>query len=385
MADGDIGSVRSTLEFDPVVGTYCRIIKSFDTIATIAAFETGGKEKFSTIEVNPALPYALTLKDTLIYGFGGGSRHKLCERLPGCVLVHYLSHRDAAGVKVQLGSVIVGAGGAMGAALTDNVMTENSAGANPDLIHLLGDVIALVMGDSGGDGWIKTFSCTSVGDIDPTELSSWEFETGVADHTNIIKISNNIVAVVYTDSVFDGWIKTIAIAGNGAITNAFQDFLEFEDTKCVDPRICHVSGNIYAIVYKDTNNDGKIVTVSIDSSGTIPATIEDFFVFETGTFNRPAICRVCDTMVAVAYGGPDDDGFLKTIEIDAAGQITEPVQDTLEFETTLCQNPSICYMQGDIYLIAFTSTGLDGFVVSVDIATPSVAVPHHEMIMKIGP
>ncbi|GAH69257.1 unnamed protein product, partial [marine sediment metagenome] len=199
------------------------------------------------------------------------------------------------------------------------------------------------------------------------------------------KVCDTIVAVAYRGPDNDGFLKTFEIDAAGVITNSFKDTLKFDDLGAEDPRICHVSGNIYAIVYRDSAGDGKIVTVTIDSSGNIGAAIEDFFVFETGAFYRPSICKVCDTIVAVAYRGPDNDGFLKTFEIDAAGEITEPVHDSLEFETTLAQYCAITHMQGNTYLIAFQSTDYDGFVVSVDIETPLGARPHHELLMGMGP
>jgi len=385
VADGDIGSVRSTLEFDTEQGTYCRIIKVSDTIAAIVACETGGSRKITSVEVNPALPYALTVKDFLIWGHGYCNEHGICSKVANCVLVHYLDHLDGVGVRGQLASILVDNDGIMAATVTDNVITLADVPGNPDCTHQRGNIIAVVMNDSGSDGWIKTFTCTDLGVIgDPAE-GSWEFEAGVAQYTLCCRVSDNFIAVVYNDSAPDGWIKTIAINASGAITNAFQDTLKIDDLGIDEPAICHVSGNIYAIVYKDSLGDGKIVTVAIDSSGNIDDSIKDFFVFETGTFTRPSICRVSDTIVAVAYMGPGDDGFLVTIEIDAAGQITEPVHASLEFETTWANYCAITHMQGDIYLIAFQSTDYDGFVVSVDIETPAIAVPHHEMIMKIGP
>lgn len=384
MAYGDIGSVRSTLEFNTLQGNHCEIIKLSDTIAAILSFEPVARE-LTSVEVNPALPYALTKKDSLVIGVSQYNDHGLCRRTANCALAYVNDNLSSGSTHASLASIIVDDEGAIGAAITDYLGATPVDSYYMDCCHLTGNIIVLVASDNVYDGWIKTASCTAAGDIGASILSSWEFETGIARYVQVLKTSGQFVAVVYQDASDDGWIKTIAISAAGVITNAFQGTLKFDDLGATYPRICHVSGNIYAIVYRNSAGDGKLVTVAIDSSGNIDAAIKDSYVFDAGSCTKPDICKVSDTIVAVVYTDVDDDGQLKTIEINAAGLITEPFLDSLEFETTLAQQCVITHMQGSIYLIAFDSTGYDGFVVSVDIDTPPVGRPHHEMTLGMGP
>ncbi len=48
----------------------------------------------------------------------------------------------------------------------------------------------------------------------------------------------------------------------------------------------------------------------------------------------------------MAYRGPGNDGFMKTVEIAADGQITDSVIDTFEFDTSYSVAPNIISASG---------------------------------------
>lgn len=47
---------------------------------------------------------------------------------------------------------------------------------------------------------------------------------------------------------------------------------------------------------------------------------------------------------AIAYTGQSGDGFIKTIQITADGQISSATIDALEFDTSDCYEPTIIQM-----------------------------------------
>ena len=73
-------------------------------------------------------------------------------------------------------------------------------------------------------------------------------------------------------------------------------------------------------------------------------------------------------MYAIAYAGNGDDGFLKTVTIATDGQITDPLIDTLEFDTSKGKTPNIIPISG-VYAIAYAGDGDDGFLKTIEITT----------------
>jgi hypothetical protein len=56
----------------------------------------------------------------------------------------------------------------------------------------------------------------------------------------------------------------VEIATDGQITNTVIDTLEFDTSDGFEPDIIHVSGDFYAIAYRGINNDGFLKTVEIN-------------------------------------------------------------------------------------------------------------------------
>jgi len=140
-----------------------------------------------------------------------------------------------------------------------------------------------------------------------------------------------------------------------------QDTELFDAVRGGAPSFVLVSATVVAIAYSGPDTNGWLQTMSIDSVGTIGA-IEGL-EFEIGDCRNPDIIHVTGDIYAIAYRGPGDDGFIKTVEIDSSGDIGT-VQDTEEFDESFCDNPSIVHVSGEVYAITYDSD--DIVTVSID-------------------
>ncbi len=107
--------------------------------------------------------------------------------------------------------------------------------------------------------------------------------------------------------------------------------------------------------------------MEIDTDGQITNSVIDTLEFDTSDGYEPKIISVGGDVFAIAYRGPNDDGFLKTVSIASDGQITDTVIDTLEFDTSDGFEPDIISVSGDIYGIAYRGANSDGFLKTVEI------------------
>src|SRR4030042_5834532 len=100
-----------------------------------------------------------------------------------------------------------------------------------------------------------------------------------------------------------------------------------------------ISGNIYAIAYRGTSNDGFVRTVHIATDGSIGKSVIDTLEFDTSDGYEPRIIHVSGDYYAIAYRGSGNDGFLRTVNIASDGMIANSVTDTYEFDTSNCYEP----------------------------------------------
>ena len=148
-----------------------------------------------------------------------------------------------------------------------------------------------------------------------------------------------------------------------------QDTLEFDIADITWPDIIHVAGDIYAIAYSNASGHGDVVTVSIAANGQIGAgTISDL-EFDAVAGYRPSIVHVSGEIFAIAYRGVDNDGFVVTINITAAGVITTVTGGSLEFEAVSCHEPDMIKIPdgADVFAIVCRGDINQGIITTVRI------------------
>jgi hypothetical protein len=183
---------------------------------------------------------------------------------------------------------------------------------------------------------------------------------------SIVQVYGNIYAIACRGLDSDGYVRTTQISNSGLINNNFINCLEFDVLDGYNPKIIHVGGEIFAIAYRGPGSDGFVKTIQIMNDGQIVGVI-DTLEFDTSAGYEPDIINVYGNIYAIAYRGPSNHGFIKTVEIDGIGLITDIVIDSLEFETSYCFEPDMIHTIGDLYAISYRGPGDDGFVKTVQI------------------
>lgn len=141
-------------------------------------------------------------------------------------------------------------------------------------------------------------------------------------------------------------------------------------------KIVHHTGTIYAIAYFKVGGTLRVATVSIATDGTIGAILDDQQVVATLTDIEFDFVKVVagSGIFAIVYAGADGDGFVQTIGINGSGTITSTSLATLEYDTANGNWPTIVQRSGDIYAIAYTGTGSNGYVRTVDISADGTSI-----------
>ncbi len=176
-----------------------------------------------------------------------------------------------------------------------------------------------------------------------------------------INKTNKIYAIAYQlYSTNQGKIATIKIADNGQIFG-IQDSYVFEALRCQEPCICPVTGNIYAVIYRDSQTSstyGRIATLQIfGSNGTIKKNVMDLWQFTTSCY-RPYMINVDSQVFACVYSQYTSSRFyayVKTFVINENGVITKSFINYLEFirryytNNYLVHHPEIFKIKDRVY------------------------------------
>lgn len=326
--------------------------------------------------------------------------------------------------------------GNIGAAIIDSWEWQTTYGAYPKILKVYGTIYAIVYTDVSVLGQLITFSIANNGTITKSTIDTGQFSPGPANPHHFSKIASNVFSVVYTDGLSDGWIQSIRIANDGTITTLSIDSLEFDGVTGMEGSLCNVSGSVYAIAYRGPGDDGWLCTLTISDAGLIGAAVIDTLEFDTVTCVEPSIVKARDNFFAIAYSGSGADGWLKIVEIDNSGNITDPPVDSYEFDTLIGQYPwlyaiglgylalsytksggflwvytfqvdaagslnattldtqlissGVCtYSElinrsGNYFAVAYAGPDTDGFIKSFPIESPALGFPQHLMMTGIG-
>jgi hypothetical protein len=191
----------------------------------------------------------------------------------------------------------------------------------------------------------------------------------VTVYSRYANILNSNYAVTFTDQSSLGQVRTVGIASYGQIADAVTDTLNFDADQGLSPSILPVSGDVYAVAYAGDREDGYIKTVEITANGQITDTVIETLEFDTFNGMAPDLVHVSGNVYAVAYSGKGDDGFLTTVTIPADGQ-NLAVIESLPFTNKMAISaPNIIPISGNVYAIAYSGESGDGYLTTVEIAT----------------
>ena len=364
MAEGDIGAVIDTLEFDATQGAYCSIIHISGDVYAIAYDGPDSHGWLCTVTIDAAGQVGAAVIDTLEFDATGGAYPRIIHISGDVYAIAYTEVFSGDG---WLCTVTIESNGQIGAAVIDTLEFDIAQCITPRIIHVSGDVYAIAYSGVLTDGWLCTVTIESNGQIGAAVIDTLEFDIAECNAPSIIHVSGNVYAIVYEGVDGDGWLRTVTIESNGLIGAAVIGTLEFDSEQGTEPVIIHISGEVYAIAYSGALLDGWLRTVTIKSTG--QALNIDTLEFDVADCRNPSIVHVSGDVYAIAYSGVLTDGWLCTVTIESNGQIGAAVIDTLEFDIDEGRWPDIIHASRNIYAIAYSSVGNDGFVATIDIDT----------------
>jgi len=318
--------------------------------------------------------YTVTVNDTLEFDTDEGRTPSITP-VSGDVYAIAYDGEAGPGSVGYLKTVQITSSGNITDTVIDTLEFDAVKGKTPDIINISGDIYAIAYAGDGDDGLLKTVEIAASGNITDTVIDELEFDTLKGLEPSIIPISGDIYAIAYAGDGDDGFLKTVEIAANGQITNTVIGTLEFDAVKGKTPDIINVSGDVYAVAYAGPDDDGFLKTVQIASSGQIINTVIDTLEFDTDAGKTPVITNVSGDVYAIVYNGKDDDGFLKTVDITDDGNILDTVTNTPEFDPEKGKELDIIHISGDVYAIAYAGRDDDGFLKTVDLVAGS-AIEH---------
>ncbi len=137
-------------------------------------------------------------------------------------------------------------------------------------------------------------------------------------------------ASFFTHGDDSGRIQTFNVSGL-TITNLAPVPFIFQviPTDCFDIHATHISGNVYAVVYRTLAGLGTLKTISISADGLTFAVLQTLVFEATGQGQQPHILLHTGNVYVIAHRGPGGTGWITTVRISDDG-LTLTLIDALD-------------------------------------------------------
>jgi len=164
--------------------------------------------------------------------------------------------------------------------------------------------------------------------------------------------------IAYRGPDNDGWMKTFSLADNGHFGSLIDEW-EFDPSNGDDSILYHLGGTVWLVVYRGSAViKGMLQTFNVNANGTFGAPIASQWYGSTGF--RPSLAHIAGDVFAIAYTGGENDGYLVTWTIESDGTIAAAEIGSLEFDTTYGYDPFLSHIAGDVYVIGYRKTDPTG-------------------------
>ena len=241
----------------------------------------------------------------------------------------------------------------------------------PDFLHIgTGTTYGLILrqGTSAGNnnGLIKTLTIQDNGNIAAKPIiDSKEIGTFSCSKTRALKISDTICALMYTGTSNNAYVKTFNVSAT-TITPYFISTSTIEpgllasstpNSSCYEPVFFPLTGNNYAVLYRNYTNSLTVAAVQIDLTGHITFLYKASF--SAIISYQPAVCKVDEfsDVYLVAYRNAAGLGKLTTLKI-TAGACT--ALTTVALDATNCNEPVLYKLGNSTYIVAYDGASSKG-------------------------
>ena len=244
-------------------------------------------------------------------------------------------------------------------------------GTHHSAVMVDSDTYLVAYASSTDMGKISTHTISAAGTITETNIIKLEHETNKATYNSLVQVDSDTYALAYTGAGDDGHIQTFTVPSDGsAITKVANE--EHNESDATHNSLVQVDSNTYALAYASTSNMGKIDTFTISADGTTITEITSL-EHEAVQATHNSLVKVDSDTYALAYTGPDDDGFIQTFTIPTDGTTITAVA-SLEHDTSDATHNSLVKVDSDTYALAYTGADDDGFIQTFTIPTDGTTI-----------
>jgi len=381
MPIGEIIRILDTHIFDAALGHYPaiqQIDEDLHCIAYAGADEDGWAR---TVNITPAGIISEPPSNTLEFDATTAAYSKACVRPPN-ILCNFYRSQD---LDRYCEAIIVNADGTLEQHANNSVAFALSNYTFGPPLHRAGDIVAIAYSHLDGTAHVCTVTVSDEGQVTDPPTSDLATTAIVQGYPSLAHVKDNVHVLMYQDGGNNGYAISVNISEAGAVTATGQPNTLIAAQYNWNNNLIKIKDNTFICVHHGPTTTGVAAVFQCSDAGLITVPTNNIYEFEDTSCDAPWALRITDEVFAVAYTGQGGDGFLKTIKCQVGSAATWTAISTLEFDTGHCDDPVIIKRGPGVYTLCYNGPSDAGTLKTVEILDPQFALGHTELLMGIGP
>jgi hypothetical protein len=273
---------------------------------------------------------------------------------------------------------------------TGNELAFTDYTTNPpnrlSLQRITDDLCAIAYWTPGSGGILKTVTISPTGEFNASTVNVFQYDTVAGYEPCLVNVTNRILGLAYRGVSNHGILKTFNITSTGAVSFT-GNTIQFESGSGFEPCLKQISGKVFAVAYRNIDNDGNVKTFNFSSNGSILWTGKTMVFEEATSCYDPCLINGASDFYVVAYAtgkSGTTTGYIMTLKLEKNGTIISQPESRKGFKIEgrdRCYNPIILHLEEQLFAISFTGpTDHPGELITINIALDTY--PPHRGITK---
>ena len=136
--------------------------------------------------------------------------------------------------------------------------------------------------------------------------------------------------------------------------------IEHDTSMGLENSVLQIDSDTYLVAHRGNSEDGFIKTFTVPADGSSITQVTSL-EHDTNYGYYNSLVHVTGNIYALAYTGNGNDGFIKTFNIPTDGSSITQIA-SLEHDTDRGEHNSLVQVDSDTYVLAYAGNGYDGFI-----------------------
>jgi len=229
----------------------------------------------------------------------------------------------------------------------------------------------LTWAGTGTDGFAQIFTVNTSTWAVTVEGTALEFDVTRGDQNSLVQLTSTHFLNCYSGTGADGFAQVLAVNTSTWAVTTVGTPLEFDANVAEYISAVAIDSTKVLVFWRGgATAVGYAQVLSVNNSTWEVTTAGTLLNFETTLTagKNNSVFNLVDNIYINAWGGTDDDGFVRAFEVnESTWEITPVGTSALEFDTTQGLNSLAFKVSDSRFIIAWQGTDADGFIRAFDV------------------